>query len=254
MIITDLLLNDNEYWIALILFIFITLFIFISYFIFNKGIISSELNRRIIHILIGIMMSFSPLIFTTKELPALIAVIFSIVNTIAFDTKLFSSIHSQKRKSYGTIYFPIAFFIMTWLFWDYSDFIIISLLILTFADPLASQIGSSIKSPKMFKVWHDEKSIEGTITFFIVTIIILFFGSRILLSYTVLHLLGFIIVTTIFTTIAEITSKQGTDNLSIPLVSILIMIGYNNSISEESLYLNNTIIFLDGKFFVLILL
>ena len=44
----------------------------------------------------------------------------------------------------------------------------------------------------------------------------------------------FVLLTSVFSTISEITSKMGTDNFSIPIISILIMIGLNNEISLQS--------------------
>ena len=43
--------------------------------------------------------------------------------------------------------------------------------------------------------------------------------------------ISFILITAIFATISEITSKKGTDNLSIPIISILIMVGLNDQLS-----------------------
>ena len=50
-------------------------------------------------------------------------------------------IHSQERVTYGTIYFPLGYLIMTIGFWEYSEFFIISLAILAVADPIAAMVG-----------------------------------------------------------------------------------------------------------------
>ena len=238
----DLVLDGNENWIFFLLFIFIFFLISFSYFLFKKKYFSNELNRRLIHTIMGLLLSLSPLIFTNNIFPIMLAGIFFLINSIGFNSKLFLGIHSQKRISYGTIYFPLSYLIISWLFWDYNDFITLSFLILAFSDSFASQVGSTVKSPKKFIVWYDEKSIQGTITFFLVTFLIVFLGSKILLSYSIFTRLGLAFLVSVFGTFAEITSKKGTDNLSIPLVTILIMIGYDSTISDGSINTNILII------------
>ena len=233
----------NEFYTLLIIFTSITFFILASYYTLNKELISPELNRRLVHVAIGIIISFSPYMFNYKFYPSLLAIIFICINTIAFKTKAFEGIHSQKRKSYGTIYFPLSYLIIISFFWEHSYFIMFSLLILTFSDPLAAQIGSKKKSLWKFKIWHDYKTIEGTIAFFISNLLILAIGTYYFMDHNLPYLLGFVFITSVFTTISEITSKMGTDNLSIPLVSILIMIGLNNQFSENpnNIHIANTV-------------
>ena len=51
-----------------------------------------------------------------------------------------------------------------------------------------------------------------------------------ILEYQLIDLIGFVLVTATFATLSEITSKKGTDNFSIPIISILIMIGINDQL------------------------
>ena len=44
-------------------------------------------------------------------------------------------------------------------------------MMLSLSDPLASMVGENCKNPKIFYVLGDRKSIEGSITFFVVSII-----------------------------------------------------------------------------------
>jgi len=149
---------------AVILFIMVSLMV--SNYTHKKGLISPESNRRLVHTFIGIIMSFSTIIFSSKFFPLLMAISFILINTIAFKSKIFPGIHSQKRKSYGTIYFPLSYFIIIYFFWENSQFVILSLLILTISDPIAAQIGSKKESLWQFKIWHDYKTASGTIAFF----------------------------------------------------------------------------------------
>ncbi|GIR88842.1 MAG: hypothetical protein CM15mP87_03340 [Candidatus Neomarinimicrobiota bacterium] len=74
-------------------------------------------------------------------LPSILALIFLVVNYFAYHNEKLMGIHSQERVTYGTIYFPLGYLIMTIGFWQYSEYVIISLAILAVADPIAAIIG-----------------------------------------------------------------------------------------------------------------
>jgi len=226
----------NEWWTFLsFLGLIITCIIF-SNFTLNKRWLSPEQNRRLIHLLIGIMISYSPMVFIANTKPAILSAIFIILNLIAHKNSHLKGIHSQDRITYGTIYFPIGYLIIIIAFWDYSPFIILSLSILTFSDPLASFIGSSVKSPIKFKIWYDTKTVQGTFAFFSSAFIITFFGAQILFDYKYIQIIGLALFTALGSTIAEITSNKGTDNITIPIVSILFMIAFSDQfyLSDDS--------------------
>ena len=215
-------------------FVFILFIIFsliVSNYAHKKGLFSPEENRRLVHSTVGLAISFSTIVFSSKFFPSLIAIAFIFFNIIAFKSKMLSGIHSQKRKSYGTIYFPLSYLIVSYLFWEKNQFLILSFLILAISDPLAAQIGSRKSSKWKFKIWHDYKTVNGTIAFFTSSVLILIIGNILFLEYQLMDSISFILITAIFATISEITSKKGTDNLSIPIISILIMIGLNDQIS-----------------------
>ena len=64
-----------------------------------------------------------------------------------------------ERVSYGTIYFPLAVLFLAVFFWDKPISFFISILVLTFADPIAAAIGK--RSSTYFYPWKDKKSIRG---------------------------------------------------------------------------------------------
>ena len=224
-------LTEYEQYKFLAFILFIIFSLIVSNYIHKKGLLYPEENRRLVHATVGLTMSFSTIIFSSKFSPSFIAIAFIFLNIIAFKSKVLSGIHSQKRKSYGTIYFPLSYLVVSYLFWEKNQFLILSLLILAISDPIAAQIGSRKNSIWKFKVWHDYKTVNGTIAFFTSCILILIIGNIFILEYKLIDSISFILITAIFATISEITSKRGTDNLSIPIISILIMIGLNDQFS-----------------------
>ncbi len=216
----------NEWIFFFIFLILITSIVLVSNLAFVYNFASSETIRKYVHIFIGFLTSLSPIFFSENKIPIILASIFIVLNIIALKYDLFKGIHSTNRVTYGTIYFPIAYLILCSIFWNYSEFIILSLAILTFSDPLASSIGSNIKSPYIFIVWKDSKTFQGAIAFFLCSFSIISFGSYLMFDFTLIEIFFFSLFTSLFSTIGEITSYRGSDNLTIPIISILFMIIY----------------------------
>ena len=126
-----------------------------SDFTLKSGWIDPESNRKWVHFLIGIMVTSSPLLFKTNLQPAILAIIFIILNGLALKKEKLQGIHSQERKTYGTLYFPIGYLCLVIGFWEYSEVVILSLAILAVSDPLAAQVGQTSTKPKPFTIWYD---------------------------------------------------------------------------------------------------
>ena len=246
----DNLLKDNWLIFSTSIFTIITLII-LSEFFFNKKVTTSNFNRKLIHILVGCFASFSPLFFSSNFPSIALALIFIFIDTINVKYQLLRGIESINKLSMGTIFFPISYLIFSLFFWNYTEFFILSFLILSIADPVASIIGENIKEPKVYRVWLDKKSIEGSITFFSASFLVLFFGSSFLLPYSFSYILCFSFFIASFATIAELISARGSDNISIPVTSILLMIAFDFRFSG-TLHLNQIIV--SSYFFMLIIL
>lgn len=229
---------ENEWWTFFALMALIIGCIFGSEIALRKSYLSAEYNRRLIHFIVGIMITTSPMVFDSYLPPSFLAFIFIVINYLAFNNQKFKGIHSQSRVTFGTIYFPIAYLLIVLGFWDYPELIIISLSLLAFCDPFAAHIGESTKSPTKFKIWEDYKSIQGTVAFFISALVLIYSFSQYFFSYPISLIFLFSLFTATGATIAEITSNRGSDNLSIPIVSMLFMVGFINNLSES----NNNIV------------
>ena len=246
----DNLLKDNWLIFSASIFTIITLII-LSEFFFNKKVTTSNFNRKLIHILVGCFASFSPLFFSSNFPSIALALIFIFIDTINVKYQLWKGIESINKLSMGTIFFPFSYLIFSLFFWNYTEFFILSFLILSIADPVASIIGENIKEPKVYRVWLDKKSIEGSITFFSASFLVVYFGSSLLLPYSFSYILCFSFFIASFATIAELISARGSDNISIPVTSILLMIAFDFRFSG-TLHINQIIV--SGYFFMLIIL
>ena len=253
-------------WALLILFaLVILLFLAISSFLYKKKYFSATLSRIFVHFTIGIMCGLSPFIFESNLVPSILGLSFVFINIFFHKHKLFESIHSEDRITYGTIYFPLSYFILSFLFWEISEYFSISYFILAVADPLAAIIGRAFPLMKI-NLLGDDKSLGGTLSMFFASIFIIYFCS-IILPFSIKGedkcIFYFVLFSSINATLAELISFKGSDNLSIPLISLLSMYSFylEPNILEITLILSLLLLFayllnfitLDGFFGAIIM-
>ena len=185
-----------------------------------------ESTRKFVHIFVGLIVSICPLIFKSNIQLITLSSLFTIINLILLKLDKFSSLHGTSRKSYGTVYFPLSVFILSFFWWDKPISLILSILVMTLADPIAATVGQ--KSRTTFIPWRDHKSQRGSLAMFGITILIIMLGTDILAR--VYHatfliplpvLIGLSIFTAFSAALAESISFRGSDNLSTPLITFL---------------------------------
>ena len=89
--------TDYEHYKIFAIILFIIFSLIVSNYAHRKGLFSSEENRRLMHATVGVIMSFSTIIFSSKFFPSILAIGFVFFNIIAFKSKLLPGIHSQKE-------------------------------------------------------------------------------------------------------------------------------------------------------------
>ena len=117
----------NEWITIFLILVIIISIIILSNISISKKWLSNESTRRLVHILIGLMTIISPIIFTQNIIPIILASLFTIINIFTLKYKIFKGINSINRVTYRTIYFPISYLILSLVFWEYSEFFILSL-------------------------------------------------------------------------------------------------------------------------------
>ena len=212
-------------WTYFILFLVTILcLVGISELLLKQNILSADASRIIIHCTVGMACSLSPFLFISKSPPILLGFIFLILNATALKLEKFKGIHSQERLSYGTIYFPLAYLVMVTFFWDFTHYFVISFSIMSIADPLATVVGKSVSKPIQTRIGDDKKSVQGSAAMFFFSGIIIYSWSWFLLAdITNYDMIIFVLITATMSTVAEMISFRGSDNLSIPLLSFLVM-------------------------------
>ena len=195
----------------LLTYIFIIFLISLIYKRFNSN--NKEGIRKIIHIGIGPLIPLAKYLDIDQSAALYFTGIVSLLTFINYQSKLFPTIEDVDRKSYGTLFYCLSLFILIYFFW-YKDptSLIAGFFVMTFGDGLAGLIGKNYQSKSWFFLTQ-KKSFYGTMTMFIVSLIVVFS-----LSYFQNYSLNFNIFTiALISTILEQFSIFGIDNFIVPI-------------------------------------
>ena len=172
----------------------------------------SELSRKFIHITVGSFVAFWPFILSWNQIRWL-SLAFLIVVAISRYFQIFRAIHSVTRPTWGEVYFAVAVGAVTFITnnkWVY----VAALLQMSLADGLAAIIGVRYGPTNRYHVLGQAKSVVGTLTFIIVSMVILaVFSHNNIYAITGMAIFG-------LATLAGVLENLGVfglDNLLVPI-------------------------------------
>lgn len=193
----------------------------------------TEAGRKILHIGTGIAILFAPNLLYRALPLATIAALFTILNIVAYSRGWLHSVHQAGRTSFGTVYYPASFLILVLLLWDRaSDIVVASMFILALGDGAAAIVGESMRRPHRYLLSGERKSFEGSammVAASILAIVIVHecsvaFSSRVaLVTSAMVDKALFLLAFALFLSAWEAISPRGLDNLSVPLMSALVL-------------------------------
>jgi len=170
----------NDWGMALGFITIIALMLFLAEMLMKRLEVHPNTTRRIVHILVGVLVAVAPFLFEKVTAVLAISAVFAIVNFLAIKGAKLDGIHAAKRKSYGTVYFPVSFALLSIWFWDRDPAILISAMyIMAFGDPIVSWVGESSRKRLEYRIWYDVKSLQGSIAMFMVSYITAFTSIQI---------------------------------------------------------------------------
>lgn len=191
--------------------------------------VKGEITRKFAHFTATVAVVPFPYIFSSHWYVLILAVIFFAALFITQYAKQLKSIHDIERKSVGSYLLPLSIYI-TFLMANLLDnkFIyILPMLILGICDPMAAIVGMSMKrnNHKIVIFGIDTgKSMYGSgaflITAFLISLIALYF-NRGAFDFTSFWLA---LVVALVGTLSELFSWRGSDNLTIPVGTALILL------------------------------
>ncbi|MCB0282005.1 MAG: DUF92 domain-containing protein [Calditrichaeota bacterium] len=218
---TDFFPATAAEWLKTIYFFIILSFLIgISEFLSRSFGLSKEFTRKFVHVSVGVLVFIFSFFITGAQALIFLCLVFSIINLLIIKFDLVPALNGN-RKSYGTVYYPLALMIALIMLWDHYKIIFLNIvLILALADAAAAIVGQNSKKPITYKILNDVKTIQGSSAMFFTTFIIIvglyFTNEKIELSYSIWIIAPII---ALIITLAEAISSKGSDNLSISIIS-----------------------------------
>jgi uncharacterized protein (TIGR00297 family) len=188
-----------------------------------------EASRKAVHVGTGLLVFFAPMLFTAKLPVLLLALSFTLLNALAYRLQWLSAVHRVSRRSFGTVYYPFALFLLALLFWESSPGIVVAAMsVMALGDGLAGIVGELLPAPHMYRVTGDQKSIEGSATMFLASLLALALSFAVYglprgvaseLSFTSPLFWAVLTSVALFATAWEGASSRGMDNLTVPIMT-----------------------------------
>lgn len=185
---------------------------------------SKEASRKYIHIMLSNWWFIAMFFFNNVIYASILPFLFIIINYLSYKKGIISVMerNEEEKDGLGTVYYAISLFIIsifTFGIIKRPEIGLCSILIMGYGDGFAAIIGRSVKSLK-YKIGESEKSVAGSatmlfITFLIVAIFLCNINSQLWLLKSIL--------TAIFIMIVEAVSIKGTDNITVPIVSCILL-------------------------------
>jgi len=186
-----------------------------------------ELNRKLLHIGMGLVTLSFPWLFHSNW-PVIVLAVSAIVVLLgvkwrgADRTGIHNVVHGVARDSLGEIYFPISVCILFILSNGDAILFIVPVLILTLADAVAALIG--VRYGKVhYSTAEGVKSTEGSVAFFIVTFMSVHIPLLLFTSTGRAETLLIALILGVLVMLLEALAWRGLDNLFIPLGGYLLL-------------------------------
>ena len=193
--------------------------------LFTKA--GKEASRKFIHIMLSNWWIIAMVFFDNVYYASILPAIFIVVNFLSYKYDLIKEMerdekNSSDEKTLGTVYYAISLLVLTILcfgVWKNTIIGLIGVAIMGYGDGFAAIAGKAIKS-KQFHIGKSTKSLAGSITMFIISLLIISGG----LAYLgVSNWLIKSLILALLSTLLEAFSIKGTDNLTVPIIITLIL-------------------------------
>lgn len=208
--------NHKMIVLFIITILVVLIVLLISEFLWRKVNLHEEFSRKFVHITIGSFVAFWPFYLSWNEI-GLLSIAFLLVVLTSKKLKIFRAIHSVQRPTWGEIFFAVAVGLITlithnkWIFMT-------ALLQMSLADGLAAIIGIRFGQKSVYSIIGNTKSVVGTLTFFITSLLIMIiYSENVDNSFLTLYLVGISLAATVIENVAAL----GMDNVLVPLLVAL---------------------------------
>jgi phytol kinase len=162
--------------------------------------------------------------FTNMWCAAILPAIFVVVNYLSYKFNIIKSMerNEEEKDGLGTVYYALSLLILSLITFGPLKNPIIGLVgvaVMGYADGIAAIVGKSVNSPK-FGFKESKKSLAGSAAMFVIALIIV---SGALVYLNIGYWFVKALVISIISTAIEAVSIKGTDNITVPIITSLMI-------------------------------
>jgi phytol kinase len=184
--------------------------------------IHSELSRKFVHVTVGSFVAFWPYFLAWREIQ-LLSIAFLIAIALSKYLHIFQAIHSVQRPTWGEVLFAMAVGGITLITHNKAIYAT-ALLQMSLADGMAAVIGTRYGNRQKYSILGYTKSVLGTLTFFVISTLILTSFSH----YAHVYLApGRIVGMAALASVIENFAIRGLDNLLVPVAVALMLLAHH---------------------------
>lgn len=214
-------------WLGILIsYIYIALVIVGAKIFEKKG---KEASRKFIHIMLGNWWFIAMFFFTNVCFAIFVPLTFVIINYLSYKYNIIKVMERDEQDGLGTVYYAVTLLILAIVSFGIFKNPILGLvpnLIMAYGDGLAAIIGKNAKS-KRYKLGDSKKSFAGSLTFFVIATILI--GGYLMymkqeIFWQSAHWSLVSIMSAFFITAIEAISSKGTDNITVPISSLILLI------------------------------
>jgi len=180
-------------------------------------------SRKFLHIMVGNVFLLLPLFETRWVMAFLAAAPFIALTFLVSPYSLLKVVSGTSATGHGLglVYYSISWTILAFIFFDTPEIIAIGIVAMSYGDGFASLIGTKY-GKHGYKILGDYKTVEGSLTMFIVICIM---GLVVLLYYHAPLNILLIIAIAVSAAFIEGITPKGLDNLTVSFLASFIYYG-----------------------------
>lgn len=183
--------------------------------------VSSENSRKFLHVSGGFLALSSPLFFTSHWWVLVLCSLAFLLLLFTYLKHWLPSIHQTKRKSIGSVIYPIPVYICFFVAAQKSNDLLFYLPIslLTVSDTMA-ELGGKKWGNGSGRLMQGQKSVAGSMSFAISALVISI-ACAYFSNIPIQQMIILSIAVTLISTLTEIISTKGLDNITVPLITLI---------------------------------
>jgi phytol kinase len=186
--------------------------------LWRLGHVKKEYARKLVHVSVGTFIAFWPFFLDWTEI-RLLSLAFVLVIALSLWLKIFKSIHSVERPTWGEVLFALSVGLISLLTTNLYVYAA-AILHMSLADGAAAVVGAKYGKTNGYRIFGQYKSRAGSLAFLVVSLAIL---SWYVLASGANVPAVFIVGLALAATALENAGWRGFDNLFVPVVIAVIL-------------------------------